>query len=127
VIPFPKFGHFPQGVFDPAIGVLDFMCLLSFRSPQSMEFIPVALLTLCVASRQFGLEPSPVVLAGMFLLLEEQPEGFLCTKLCNTSEIFDAKAIKHFGTSKCACTEAEGTFYVVWNKWLGRGYFVIHN
>jgi hypothetical protein len=51
VIPLPKFGYFPQRVFDPPIGILNFMCLLLLRSPQRVEFISMMLLSLCGSLR----------------------------------------------------------------------------
>jgi len=62
----------------------------------------------------------------MSLLLEEQTEGFLGAKLGNASEVLHTEAIKHFGSCKCTCAEAQRTFYVIWNKWLSRDTFLIH-
>jgi hypothetical protein len=85
-----------------------------------MKFIPVALLDLGGSPRQFGLAPSPVVLAGMFLLLLEEPEGFLGAKLGNAGKIFDAKAIKHLGALQLAFAQAQRAFDSLGrNGWFG--------
>jgi hypothetical protein len=93
VIPFPKFGYFPQGVFGPAIGVLDFVRLLLLRTLQAVKFILVALFNVSGSPCQFGLEASPDILIIVLVLLLEQAEGFLGAKLGNAGEILHAESI----------------------------------
>src|ERR1035438_5925406 len=102
------------------------MCFLLLRSPQGVEFIPVALGDVRGSPCQFSLEASPDTLLILLVLLLKQPEGFLGGKLGDSGKIFDAQPIQHFGTSKCACAEAQRAFYVVWNKWLCRRKGLIH-
>ena len=92
-IPFPKFGYFPQGVFDPPIGVLDFVRLLLLRTLQAVKFILVALFNVSSSPRPFGLEASPDILIIVLVLLLEQAEGFLSAKLDNAGEILHAESI----------------------------------
>ncbi|MGA9987069.1 MAG: hypothetical protein WBP69_04760, partial [Terriglobales bacterium] len=92
-IPFPKFGYFPQGVFDPPIGVLDFVRLLLLRTLQAVKFILVALFNVSSSPRPFGLEASPDILIIVLVLLLEQAEGFLSAKLGNAGEILHAESI----------------------------------
>jgi hypothetical protein len=104
VIPLTKDGDFSQGIFDPAIGVLDLVRLLLLHSPrgrfqlfgsgsQGMEFVLVVLGNVGSALPQFSLEASPDILFILLVSLEEQPNGFFCAQLGNSGEIFNTEAI----------------------------------
>jgi hypothetical protein len=68
---------------------------LKFFEPttECLKFVSVALFDLCGSLRQFGLETSPDSLLIVVVLLEEQAEGFLRTKLGNSRKVFHTETI----------------------------------
>ena len=98
VIPLLKFHYFPQGVFDPAIGVLNFVRLLLLRSPESVEFILVAFRNVGSTPREFGLKPRPPILIVLIVLVLEQAKGLFGTQLRNSGEVFNPEAIQGLGS-----------------------------
>jgi hypothetical protein len=89
---------------------------------QSVEFVLVALRKVGGALRQFRLEPGPVVLAGMLLLLQQQAEGFFGAQLGDSGEVFHPEAIQHLGAGEFAFAEAERTF----DSYSCNGWFDVH-
>jgi hypothetical protein len=110
MILFLKDCYFPQGVFDSAIGVLNFLCLLLLRSPQRMEFITVAFRDVGGASRQFGLEPSPYTLFILLVLGQKQPEGFLGAQLGDSGKVFHPEAIQHLSPFQMSFAQTQRAF-----------------
>jgi hypothetical protein len=100
MIPLFKFGRFPQTVFHPAIGMLDFVGFLLFRCPrggfeffgsgsQCMEFVVVPLPHIGGTLSKFGFKSGPYILFILLVFGLEQPEGFLRAQLGNSGEILD--------------------------------------
>jgi hypothetical protein len=121
MVPLFEFGCFPQTVFHPAIGMLDFVGLLLFRCPRGgfqffgsgakcMEFVLVPLPHIDGSLCKFGFKSGPDTLFVQFVFGLEQTEGFLGAQLGASGEVFDPQPVENLSTGEFASAEAQRAF-----------------
>ena len=103
VVPLTKLRDFSQAIFDPAGEVVPV-------GLSRTQFILVALSDLGSPLRQFRFETRPCGLVLTVVLVLEQSESFLGTKLCYPGEVLHAEAIQHLGSLECAFPQTEWAF-----------------